>query len=80
MKMSDFANKQVINVKDGTVIGRISDLEFNEVELTIKIFIVEKPGGFLSRILPNFFPTEKVDVRVENVVNIGSDVLLIKIY
>jgi len=73
VKTTDLREKEVINVRDGTRIGFISDLEVNLEKGTIEAIILPGPG----RILGLFGKNQDYVIRWQNIVRIGSDVILV---
>ncbi|WIV11232.1 YlmC/YmxH family sporulation protein [Proteiniborus sp. MB09-C3] len=73
VKTTDLREKEVINVKDGTRIGFISDLEVNLEKGTIDAIVLPGPG----RILGLFGKNQDYVIRWQNIVRIGSDVILV---
>lgn len=78
MRFSELCGKQVINVKTGKVIGKISDLCFLEQDYVIKEFYATPPCNCVKRCLPWFFPVEEFVIRICDIVKIGEDVVLVK--
>lgn len=73
VKTTDLREKEVINVKDGTRLGYISDLEVNLEKGTVEAIILPGPG----KILGLFGKNNDYVIRWKNVVRIGSDVILV---
>lgn len=73
VKTTDLREKEVINVRDGTRIGYISDLEVNLEKGTIEAIVLPGPG----RILGLFGKNQDYVIRWQNIVRIGSDVILV---
>ena len=78
IKMSELACKQVINMQTGEILGHIVDSEFRD-EFEIKILIVAKPPRIMNKMLPWFFPCDETSFSVCDIVNIGADVILVKL-
>lgn len=74
MRLSELQNKDVVNIKDGTKIGNIIDVEINN-EGKMNSLIVEKSKFLLSRF------TSKGEIRIkwEQIQKIGEDVILVSI-
>ncbi|MFA5523563.1 MAG: YlmC/YmxH family sporulation protein [Tissierellales bacterium] len=73
VKTTDLREKEVINVRDGTRIGFICDLEVNLDKGTIEAIVLPGPG----RILGLFGKNQDYVVMWQNIVRIGSDVILV---
>ncbi len=73
MKMSDLERKDVVNITDGKIIGKIIDIIINSESGAIENFIIEK-----SRYLRNMFSTDNIiNLKYEEIKKIGSDVILV---
>lgn len=79
MRYSELCGKQVVNIKSGQVIGKVNDLCFLEQDYVIKEFYVAMPPSCVKRLFPWFFPTEEIVIRVCDIVQIGVDVVLVKL-
>lgn len=79
MRYSELCGKQVVNIKSGKVIGRIVDLCFFEKNYTIKEFYASQPPRCVQRILPWFFGSEEIVIKVDEIINIGEDIVLVQI-
>ncbi len=73
VKTTDLREKEVINVRDGTRIGFISDLEVNLDKGIIEAIVLPGPG----RILGLFGKNQDYVIKWQNIVRIGSDVILV---
>ena len=69
MKFSELQDKQVVNVQDGTLIGRVEDLDVS--------FLVGKNSSWLRSIFAFLFPPARIIVGLDQVVSVGEDVILI---
>ena len=74
MNLSELQTKDIISIKDGRKIGRIIDVEINEMG-TIKYFVVEP----LHNIKNIFSRGDDFKVSFESIEKIGSDVILVNI-
>lgn len=73
MKISEIQRKDIININDGTIVGRIVDIEINLNSGKIDNIIIEK-----NKQIKNLFTTEKeTKVNFEQIKKIGGDVILI---
>lgn len=79
MRFSELSCKQVVNVRDGSVIGKVVDCELVTKELCIDALFVAHSGNIINKIFPWFFPTDEVVIPMDAVVSIGADVILVKI-
>lgn len=72
MNLSDFQNKDVINIKDGKKIGNIVDARINPETGIIISFVMEPYKGVFS-----FRGSNQFEVEYKNINKIGEDVILI---
>lgn len=73
MKISDLQRKDIININDGTIVGRIVDVIINENNGIINDIIIEK-----NKHMKSLFTAEKeIKVKYEQIKKIGEDVILI---
>ena len=71
MNLSEFQNKDVINIKDGKKIGNIIDCKINPETGEILSFLIEPAHGIFS-----FKGNGKVEIEYKNITKIGEDVIL----
>ncbi|MEC0090163.1 YlmC/YmxH family sporulation protein [Paenibacillus macquariensis] len=74
MKISDFQTKDVINIVDGKRLGQISDLELDLRQGRIEAIVVPS----YSRFMGLFGGRSDLIIPWNNIVKIGSDVVLVK--
>ncbi|OAB33897.1 YlmC/YmxH family sporulation protein [Paenibacillus glacialis] len=74
MKISDFQTKDVINIVDGKRLGQISDLELDLRQGRIEAIVVPS----YSRFMGLFGGRSDLIIPWQNIVKIGSDVVLVK--
>ena len=75
MKLSELEKKDIINIKDGKLIGRIVDVEFDISNGYLIKFIIESPN-----IIKNLFSNgEIVSIKFNQIKKLGEDVILIDI-
>ncbi len=74
MRLSDLQDKDVVNIKDGTKIGNIIDVEITN-DGKMNSLIVEKSKFILSR----FTSKGEIKIRWEQIEKIGEDVILVSI-
>lgn len=72
MNLSEFQNKDVINLNDGKKIGNIIDYKIDPTNGVIASIIVEQFKGIFS-----FKGIGKLEIEYKNIVRIGEDVILI---
>ena len=72
MNLSEFQNKDVINIKDGKKIGNIIDCKIDPLNGKILSFLVVPYKGVFS-----FKGNDKFEINYENISKIGEDVILI---
>lgn len=73
VKTTDLREKEVINVRDGTRIGFISDLEVNLEKGIIEAIVLPGPG----KIFGLFGKNQDYIIKWKNIIRIGSDVILV---
>ncbi len=72
MNLSEFQNKDVINIKDGKKIGNIIDCKINrETGQIISFTLVPFKGVF------SFKGSNKIEIEYKNIERIGEDVVLV---
>lgn len=74
MRLSELQNKDVVNIKDGTKIGNIIDVEITQ-DGKMNNLIVEKSKFILSR----FTSKGEIQIKWEQIEKIGEDVILVSI-
>lgn len=72
MRMSDMQSKDIVNVKDGKRIGRISDVVVSEAGEIL--YLVVEPTKFIKRYAG--FGAE-TNITFEQIIKFGSDVILV---
>ena len=75
MNLSEFQNKDVINIKDGKKIGNIIDCKVDLENGLIIGFIIEPIRGVFS-----FRGSNKIEIEYKNISKIGEDVILVNYY
>ena len=73
MRLSDLQSKDIISTKDGKKVGRIIDVEVDEIEGKILYFVVE-PKKFLKNALSS---SKESEVKYQQINKIGEDVILV---
>lgn len=74
MRLSDLQDKNVINIKDGKLIGNIIDIMITKDGI-LESFIVEKTKFLLSK----FSSSGEIEIRYNQIIKIGDDVILVDI-
>lgn len=74
MRLSDLQDKNVININDGKLIGNIIDITISK-DGVLESFIVEKTKFILSK----FSSSGEVEIKYNQIIKIGDDVILVKI-
>lgn len=75
MKLSELEKKDIINIKNGKVIGRIVDVEFDINNGCLIRFIIESPN-----IIKSLFSTpDSLTIKFNQIKKLGEDVILIDI-
>ncbi|MDF2608295.1 MAG: YlmC/YmxH family sporulation protein [Bacillales bacterium] len=74
IRISDFQTKDVVNVSDGKKLGNISDLDINLETGKIRSIIIYRS----QRVLGFFGKDEDLIISWNNIVKIGTDVILVK--
>ena len=76
MKISELQRKDIVNVNDGKVIGRIIDAIINEEDGSFEGFVIEK-----SKYIRSLFSTEgDITIKFSQIKKMGEDVILIDIF
>ena len=75
MKFSELQDKQVVNVQDGTLIGRVVDVSLTNYQ--VQSFLVGKNSSWLRSVFAFLFPPARIIVGLDQVVSVGEDVILI---
>ena len=74
MKISDIQRKDIINITDGRVVGRIIDLEITSTGV-IEYIIIEK-----NKYIKSLFTSENiVKIKYNDIKKIGDDVILVEL-
>ena len=79
MKLSKLSQKIVIHSTSGEMMGYIQDVEIDLKTYTIQKIMVEDKGGLLSKLFPILFKGRSFCVLKDEIVSIGSDVILVEI-
>lgn len=79
MRFSEICSKQVVNMKDGSIIGKVNDAEIMNGDLCIRSFFVVECSNLLNKVFPWLFPMEELEIPIKDIVHIGEDVIMVKI-
>ena len=71
---SELRNKEVINIRDGSLLGCVSDLEFNSC--TGEITAIVLPG---NGILASLSPKNRIVIPWRDIERIGRDTVLVRV-
>ena len=75
MRLSELQRKDIVNINDGRIIGRVIDADISEKDGSLISLVIEK-----SKYLRNIFSTEsEVTIKFDQIKKLGSDVILIEI-
>ncbi len=77
MKFSDLLDRQVVNMSDGKELGRVEDVNLDE-QLRVISLLVSMPFEGVARYLPWVYNRQSIEIPVENIVNLGKDVVLVR--
>lgn len=69
---SCFCEKQVVNCKDGKIIGYVSDMKFDTENGRIISLFAKEQGGFNL-----FSKTPSVEIYWDRIAKIGEDIILV---
>ena len=75
MKLSELQRKDIVNIKDGKKIGRITDVEFDTENGYVIKFVIEQ-AHFVRNLFNN---TEELTIKFAQIKKMGEDVILIDI-
>ena len=74
MSFSELRNKEVINIRDGSLLGCVCDVEFNACSGEISAIVL--PG---NGILASLSPKNRVVIPWCDIERIGKDTVLVKL-
>ena len=75
MRLSDLQRKDIINVNDGRIVGRIIDAEISEKDGSLESLVIEK-----SKYIKSLFSSDQdVTIKFEQIKKLGSDVILVEL-
>ena len=71
--MSELQRKDVVNINDGRIVGRIIDADINDNDGTIINLVIER-----NKYIRNLFANENdLTIKFNQIKKLGSDVILI---
>lgn len=70
----DLMEKDIINIKDGEIMGRFDDVEIEHKHGRITAFYIEEPGRFLG-----LGKTKTRRIKWEEIIKIGMDVIIVNV-
>ncbi|BAU27504.1 YlmC/YmxH family sporulation protein [Aneurinibacillus soli] len=76
IKISEFQEKDVVNVVDGKNLGQVTDLEINLQIGRVEAIVV--PGKGNGKFFGFFGGGEDITIPWRNIVKIGRDVILVR--
>ncbi|MEG1066071.1 MAG: PRC-barrel domain-containing protein [Erysipelotrichaceae bacterium] len=79
MKFSTLKCKPVVNINDGKILGFVDDLEFQRSNMQITGFLALQKRSTLARLIPFIFTKQTILIRVDSIISIGCDVILVKV-
>ena len=71
----DLAEKDVVNIKNGEVMGRFDDVEIDTRKGKITAFYIEEAGKLMSML----GKTKAKRIRWEEILKIGMDVIIVNV-
>lgn len=77
MKASHLEKKQVISTRNGEIIGKIVDFEFDPGLFQIEAVCIEKQHSWLAGLFSCFLKEPRIVMNVSRIQSIGSDVILV---
>lgn len=80
MKFCEICGKEVINVRNGSLVGFVNDLAFDPSDYLIYALHVRPAQPFVKKIFPWFFPCEEIEIPIREIENIQGDVILVRFH
>jgi YlmC/YmxH family sporulation protein len=77
VKISEFQEKDVVNILDGKNLGQVTDLEINLQAGRVEAIFV--PGKGNGKFFGLFGGGEEITIPWRNIVKIGKDVILVRL-
>lgn len=80
MKFCEICGKQVINLRDGSLVGLVNDIAFDCHDYLISAIYVRSSQPLVKKIFPWFFPCEEIEIPISEIENINGDVILVRFH
>ena len=75
MKVSELQRKDIVNINDGKIVGRIIDIEIDENTGNLINLIIDR-----NKYIKSLFSTDEgAKITFEQIKKIGSDVILVEL-
>lgn len=75
MKVSELQRKDIVNINDGKIVGRIIDIEIDENTGNLINLIIDR-----TKYIKSLFSTDEgAKITFEQIKKIGSDVILVEL-
>lgn len=75
MKVSELQRKDIVNINDGKIVGRIIDIEIDENTGDLINLIIDR-----TKYIKSLFSTDEgAKITFEQIKKIGSDVILVEL-
>ena len=74
MKLSELQKKDIVNIEDGKIVGKIIDVEFDVSSGYMKHFVIERTN-FVRSI---FSSVDEMCISYNQIKKMGEDVILIE--
>lgn len=75
MRISELQRKDIVNINDGKIIGRVIDADIDPKNGSLNYLIIDK-----NKYLKGLFTSDgEVSIKYEQIKKLGSDVILIEI-
>lgn len=75
VKISELREKEVVNIRDGSRIGNIIDVELDLTNGVVRALIMPSPGKLFSI----FGKNQDLIIQWKDIIKIGTDIILIDI-
>ncbi|WP_077367809.1 YlmC/YmxH family sporulation protein [Anaerosalibacter sp. Marseille-P3206] len=73
VKISELKEKEVVNVRDGSIVGIIDDVELDLTAGIVRAIIIPSPGKLFSL----FSKNQDFVIEWKDIIKIGTDIILI---
>ena len=78
MRFCEICGKEVINVRDGTLVGCVNDIAFDPDNYLVYALYVRPSQTMIKKLFPWFFPCEEIEIPIREIENIAGDVILVR--